>query len=498
MMDRHSIRARLVAPLCGGAIAIGMTLLARDLLGTRLLAELVVDASTQVLQPKGFHALLSIFGPDGKPLLFLSVLLGELALFLVAWRLSGTLRLAVTGQVILASAVAWAALMLASLALVAFTEAKLGSAGDWLRYGLVGVAACLTYGTFSGLVSESSARAPVEPDARRAFLLRLPVLLLAGGAIGVALRHLSFGSSGAMVDTVGQPTPEVTSNDDFYLVSKNLIDPKISGGKWRLRVGGVTRRMLDLSYPDVLALPAREQYTTLQCISNEVGGPLMSNALWRGVLLRELLQRVEPQPAASHVLFRSEDDYVESLPLDFAMKDGVTLAHTMNGEPLPQKHGFPLRLLAPGRYGMNQPKWVTEIVVVDRDMLGYWGRRGWSPRAPMQTSCRIDVPVADAVIDGPMRIHGVAFSGDRGISRVEVSWDGARTWHNAELKPALSPYTWVLWYYDWTEIGGDGRVTIQARATDGAGELQSAIERPPYPSGATGNPKVSVRVRASI
>jgi hypothetical protein len=296
-------------------------------------------------------------------------------------------------------------------------------------------------------------------------------------------------------DNLGKPTDEVTSNEHFYVVSKNLIDPSPSSDKWRVRVGGVSARMLELSYDDILAMPSMDQYTTLQCISNGVGGPLISNALWKGVSLRDLLTRAQPLHTATHVMFRSDDDYTESLPLDFAMKAGVMLAHTMNGERLPQEHGFPLRLLAPGKYGMNQPKWITEIVLLDKEMLGYWGRRGWEPTATMKTSCRIDVPRDFDVVTGSTRILGVAFSGDRGISRVEVSTDDGKSWRDAVLKPALSPYTWVLWYYDWTDIRGEGRVDLQARATDGRGELQSAIKREPYPSGATGNPEVLVQIK---
>jgi DMSO/TMAO reductase YedYZ molybdopterin-dependent catalytic subunit len=486
----------LLASLAGGAIAVAVTFLARDLSGVPIIAELVVDASTQVLQPRGFSYLLAQLGHLGKPLLFLGVVLAELIGFVFAWWLAGRL---VAGSLpmraFIAVVAAWCLRFTGSVALVSTTEANLeGFSG----FAIVNALACLAFGAVAWVISES----PPEHEgyfssARRAFLLRVPVLVVAGGAAVVVLKRLSASAGGGVqYDSLGKPTAEVTSNEHFYVISKNLIDPNVSADRWRLRVGGVSSRMLDLSYEDLLALPSQEQYTTLQCISNGVGGPLMSNALWKGVPLRELLGRAQPLPSATHVMFRSDDDYTESLSLEFAMRDGVMLAHTMNGERLPKEHGFPLRLLAPGKYGMNQPKWITEIVLLDKEMLGYWGRRGWEPTATMKTGCRIDVPVDFDVVSGPTRIVGVAFSGDRGISRVEVSVDNGKTWREAVLKPALSPYTWVLWHYDWTDVRGEGRVELQARATDGRGELQSAIDRPSYPSGATGYHKVLVKVRS--
>jgi hypothetical protein len=286
----------------------------------------------------------------------------------------------------------------------------------------------------------------------------------------------------------------VTSNEDFYVISKNLIDPKVDGDGWRLRVTGAVQKPAEFDIAAIRALPSVEEYVTLQCISNEVNGNLMGNALWKGVPMRAFLQHLGVQTNARYVWFESEDDYTETIPIDFASQDGVMLAYEMNGEVLPQEHGFPLRLLAPGRYGMKQPKWIRRIALRIDEEAGYWSKRGWDTEAAMKTTTRIDVPhTADPVTAPSFRIEGVAFSGRRGIRSVEVSTDDGASWRPATLKDPLSPYTWVLWSFDWTDIPADERVRILARATDGEGKVQTAEKSVPFPSGASGYPAAVVR-----
>ncbi len=259
-------------------------------------------------------------------------------------------------------------------------------------------------------------------------------------------------------------------------------------------MSGLVDNRLAITYEQLLALPARDQYTTLQCISNFVGDELIGNALWRGVSLSSVLTKAGLQPGATHLLFRSDDGYIDSLPLDFAMREQVMLAYEMNGEPLPREHGFPLRLLAPGIYGMKHPKRLTDIVVMDEEVLGFWQQRGWSQTARMNTSVRIDVPGPGSSLDGsPSVVEGIAFSGDRGIAKVEVSDDGGSSWQPAQLKAPLGPDTWVLWRFDWLPSNSlRGPVDLQARATDGAGETQTADRAQPFPSGATGYNSVGI------
>ena len=280
----------------------------------------------------------------------------------------------------------------------------------------------------------------------------------------------------------------MTPNRDYYVVSKNLIDPQVSSGSWTLHVGGFVNQNLDLRYNDLLAFPTQEQYTTMQCISNGVGGELISNALWKGVPLKTVLTRAAIQREAKFVMIRCTDGYTESLPLDFALQDHVILAYQMNGEQLPQKHGFPVRLLAPGKYGIKHPKWITDIMLMNEETFGYWQQQGWTQEARMNTSVRIDVPgfYGEAAPNSTYLIEGLSYSGDRGISKVEVSTDNRKTWSDAILKPPLGPFTWVLWSYEWRVPREEGEYRVWARATDGIGDLQTDREADPYPDGATG------------
>ncbi|MDP2949177.1 MAG: molybdopterin-dependent oxidoreductase [Chloroflexota bacterium] len=303
--------------------------------------------------------------------------------------------------------------------------------------------------------------------------------------IGAATPSKSFLSRGQM-------PPEVTPNDRFYTVSKNIVDPTVDASTWTLEVAGLVESPYKLTLPELQALPSRTQYVTLECISNPVGGDLMSNALWRGVPLRDLLDRAKLKPGVVDVACFSDDGYSDSIPLSLALNSDVLVAYEMNGEPLPREHGAPARLLAPGKYGVKHVKWLTRIAPVDKAYSGYWQVRGWSHNAEVRTTSRIDVPAQGATL--PLEeglVGGVAFAGARGIRRVEVSADRGRTWREAFLKPALSPYTWMLWTTPWRPPG-NGSHTVLVRATDGTGEVQTAVVEDSLPDGATGWHEVTV------
>jgi DMSO/TMAO reductase YedYZ molybdopterin-dependent catalytic subunit len=385
-----------------------------------------------------------------------------------------------------------------SALLIAVTTASLGQQTGWLSYLLATFGFCGIYAVVAGLQASVAGKPEVENGGRRMLLLRVPGIVLGGLAVlvlGRTLRETAGG--GAQVTAPGRPTPEITANEDFYKVSKNLFDPIVEADGWTLRVGGLVGQELELRYEDILALPWQEQYTTMQCISNRVGGPLIGNAHWRGVPLRAVLDAAGVQPDARFLLMRCADDYTETLPLDFTRREQVMLAYQMNGEPLPHDHGFPLRLLAPGKYGVKHTKWITEMTLIQNEEFGYWQRQGWSQEARMNTSVRIDVPDDyAAIVGGPVLVQGIAFSGDRGISRVEVSTDGGSSWDDATLKPPLSPYTWVLWQYEWRDpdAGGFGSKRVVARAWDGNGELQHDDMTEPYPDGAALFHRIDVAV----
>jgi DMSO/TMAO reductase YedYZ molybdopterin-dependent catalytic subunit len=287
--------------------------------------------------------------------------------------------------------------------------------------------------------------------------------------------------------------PEVVTATDFYTVSKNFLDPKVELAGWTLQIDGLVERPTTLSYADITALAAHSDYYTLQCISNLVGGDLWGNAHWKGVRLVELLTATGLKPGVRDVVFHAADDYTDSIPIDVALRPDTLLAYEMNGEPLTKEHGYPARLLIPGIYGMKNVKWITRIEVVDYDFKGYWMQRGWSDKATYQTSSRIDVPKNRASLTvGEIALAGVAFAGDRGIDKVEVSLDDGKSWQEAQIKPALSHNAWNLWVLN-TRLEA-GTYQVKVRATDGNGELQTAKPSDPLPDGATGYHSALLRV----
>ncbi|MFL5796659.1 MAG: molybdopterin-dependent oxidoreductase [Actinomycetota bacterium] len=296
-------------------------------------------------------------------------------------------------------------------------------------------------------------------------------------------------ASFARLTSAGALSPEITPNGRFYTVNEELFPPDVDPDTWRLEIGGLVDRPFRLTYRQLTAMPAVEQYMTLECISNKIGGDLISTAKWTGVPLPHLLRRAGVQPGALEVVSRSVDGFSDSIPLEDAMRPTTLIAFGMNGTMLPRAHGFPARILVPGYYGMKQPKWLGSVEVVDRPFRGYWEQRGWIKEAVVKTMSRIDSP-RPGTVGGPVTVAGIAFAGDRGISRVEVSVDGGRSFTDAEVRTALSEFTWRQWRYRF--IPRPGTVAILVRATDGAGRTQTSAVTPPEYSGATGLDGVEV------
>jgi len=287
----------------------------------------------------------------------------------------------------------------------------------------------------------------------------------------------------------------VTPVEKFYVVSKNVFDPTVNPAKWSLEIKGLVERPHRITSEDLRKLPSVEQYATLMCISNEVGGDLISNGHWRGVRLKDLLSRAGIKPGAVEVILRAADGYSDSFPLKKGLEDGVLVVYEMNGKPLVREHGAPARVLVPGIFGMKNVKWVTSIELADYDYKGYWEVRGWSDVAVYKTMSRIDAPRGTVKAGQRTWIAGVAFAGDRGIRDVEVSVDSGRTWQRAQVKPPLGPFTWVLWALPWTP-SAPGSYGLVVRAVEKDGTVQTAEERPPLPDGASGWHRVTVRAAA--
>jgi DMSO/TMAO reductase YedYZ molybdopterin-dependent catalytic subunit len=289
---------------------------------------------------------------------------------------------------------------------------------------------------------------------------------------------------------------EITSNDQFYIVSKNLFaDPTVDSNSWHLTVNGLVDHPFTLSYQQLLVLPMQKQYESMMCVSNEVGGEYMSNALWEGVRLKDLLARAGVQKGAIKVVLYAVDDYSDSIHLEKALEPTTLLAVHMNGATLPQGHGFPVRVLVPGIYGMKHCKWLTRIELVSDDYQGYWQQRGWSDAAPIRMTARIDTPLiaVDAQVNQTTYIGGVAFSGNKGISEVDVSLDGGTTWHIATLERPLSDLTWVRWQYPWQPTTR-GTYTLVVRAIDLEGNVQDPNPAPPAPDGSSGYDSFDISV----
>jgi DMSO/TMAO reductase YedYZ molybdopterin-dependent catalytic subunit len=337
------------------------------------------------------------------------------------------------------------------------------------------------------------------PIGRRALITSGIALLAAGGGAAV-LRRLyqlaTFGYDG--IQYKGHGVQPITPNDQFYCVTKNVVDPKVDPNLWRLEVMGLVKTPQIYRLDRLKSLPAVTQETTLMCISNGLDAGLMSNALWKGVPMVALLDAATPVKGATKVRLHGVDNYTDTFPLEKAIDPTTLVVYEMNGETLPDRHGFPARVIVPGYFGEKHVKWITRIEVTDDTAIGFYEKQGWGPDFIVPTRSRIDEPGSESVIPNVpagngIKVRGVAFGGDRGISRVEVSFDGGGTWQEAQLDYPGTKLTWALWSYDWRPPGPDN-YTLVVRATDGEGAIQELDEDRPFKSGTTGFHRVTVYV----
>jgi DMSO/TMAO reductase YedYZ molybdopterin-dependent catalytic subunit len=282
-------------------------------------------------------------------------------------------------------------------------------------------------------------------------------------------------------------TPFITPNDDFYLIDTALSVPRIDIDSWNITIDGMVGTPLRLSYDDLRKRPMIERMITIACVSNQVGGDLIGNAVWQGVRLDDLLNEAGVDPNAEQVFMTSVDGWTCGFPVGVAL-DGrdAMIAVGMNGEPLPLEHGFPARVIVPGLYGyVSATKWV-ERIELNRwdDAEGYWVPRGWSRDAPIKTQSRIDVPRArETVPAGRSAIAGIAWAQPHGVAKVEVNIDRTE-WHEATLGTEATGDTWRQWSFEWDATPGEH--VVQVRATDKTGYTQTEEVARPDPDGATG------------
>src|SRR5436190_76977 len=294
----------------------------------------------------------------------------------------------------------------------------------------------------------------------------------------------------------------ITPNDSFYCVTKNIVDPRVNVNLLHLEVTGLVQNSATYRFQDLQGFTAVEQETTLMCISNGLDAGLISNAVWKGVPLHDLLDPAVPVSNAARVRLWGVDNYSDTIPLEKAMDATTLVAYEMNGAPLPHRHGYPARVVVPGYFGEKHVKWLTRIEVAPAEAKGFYETQGWGPDFIVPTRSRIDGPDHESSfflskLAGPIEVKGIAFGGDRGISRVELSFDDGKTWDEASIYYAGSDLAWSLWKASngWTPKQ-PGDYTLVVRATDGEGDVQEwESDRSPF-SGATGFHKIVVHVTA--
>jgi len=371
----------------------------------------------------------------------------------------------------------------------------LGLLADFLAYGLV---LCLFYRLL--LPKQPAIGADRSVQARRQLLSRMGVAAwtvgAAAGTYGGVRGFLSnFTSYDGMKSAIhNNATPPITPNNEHYVVTQNPSDPRVNLDLWRLEVTGLVKNSGSLTFAEVQQLPSTSRPITLECIANGLEDHLISTSIWQGVTLRTLLEHYGgAQSTATHVAFYSVDGYNMSLPLQEVLEADALLAWRMNGSDIPYRHGYPMRVLIPGRYGEENPKWLTRVELTNQFVGGLYSDQGWY-NGPLHTMSRIDRPRQEATLGQATEIGGIAFAGNRGIAKVEVSTDGGTTWQQAQLQPKLSPDAWVLWTAQWTPTRA-GNYKLMARATDGTGALQASAQQGTVPNGATGYPMAMVTVK---
>ncbi len=475
------------------------------------LLDAMADALLRYLPMGMFSLSLDLFGTQAKTLLLAGLMVALLVLgAIIGWRYAIATRQGTSlGWTRAAS---WSIGLFAVFALFMlwFIPSQTPGALSGMKMIPVLVQLALASATFGVVLGGALLllRQRSLPDAtanddrdrlsRRALAVRIGLGTGALAAVGVLGAAVARVANRPVVGTTarGEISPPITPNEDFYVISKNFVDPDPNrGDDWYVTVDGLVNEERRFTRADLEAMAAPAFVSTLTCISNPVGGPLIGTAEWVGAPLASVLRAAGVKEGAVKVVFEAEDDYTDSITIDRALQPEPMLVWQMNGVPLPRLHGTPVRVIVPGIYGMKNVKWLERITVSNEDYQGFWQQRGWTDPAIVKTSSRIDVPSdRDVLPVGRTVIGGVAFGGDRGVSRVEVSTDGGDTWQEATITDNPSPagLSWVIWELPWE--AEQGSYEIVARATDGMGEVQTEDQAPELPDGSSGWPRVRVGV----
>ena len=543
-----STTTSFVGGLAAGAVAIAISLIIRSFAGGPFIPELASQTLFSLTPGQFESQAVANFGPLAKYSAFAGAIIANFILYglLAIWvdRLQNKLhRKGYVGKAILSSVVAYVILLIVTISLVTITEARTHTQPTSiirlvLSLILPQIAFGFTLSSFYEKIRRPSRKPVVEKPSETTTQIdyKKRALLRAAIASAVALPILYLGlnrlfptqevqppssSSLSLLPLQSKSKPlgfedprlaplldsEVTPTYLFYRIDINPIVPVVDATSWTLTVKGLVNNPLTITYEEIKAMPSVKEYATLQCVSNKIGGDLTSTALWKGVRLKDVLQKAQVKPGAKYIAVRCYDGYDVGIPLERGLLDGSILAYEMNLAPLTSEHGYPVRAIVPGLYGMMNPKWITEIELVDNVYDGYWARNGWTNvatedthsfivipgQAPVRDRFRnLDVENINIVPGQKVPVAGIAFAGDRGIAKVEVSTDGGVTWKSASIKDPLSKYTWVLWTAGFTPATAQGNYRIVVRATDKTGKIQTAEVRPPFPDGATGYHMINI------
>ncbi len=516
-----------VSAAVGVAVSLGVAEVVSGLAGGSVPSPVVAVADIVVDRAPGsaVRTGIEIAGTADKPLLLAAVVVASLAIGAYAGtQAARRRRLGRSTAVILGALFGVFGLVALFAALRQQSTSLPGSLAGYLAAAAAGLGAArglITLGTVRGRRGgpdeEARIASPVDsPATRRQFLGLAGAGVAFAGTGALGGQRLRSGASVAASRTtltlpdpatpLAVPTgtldavaagisPYIVPARDFYRIDTALLVPQVNVSTWRLRIKGLVDREVELSFDDLTAMNVVEVPVTLSCVSNEVGGDLVGNAIWRGVPLRDVLELAGVQGSATQIASRSVDGWTCGFPVEAAFDGRDSLvAFGMNGEPLAADHGFPVRLVVPGLYGyVSATKWLSEIELTTwEDFSGYWIPRGWSAQGPIKTQSRIDVPKnTDRVAAGKVAVAGVAWAPTRGIKAVEVRVDEGE-WRPARLGDVLSADTWAQWVYEWD--AAPGKHVLQVRAIDGTGEAQTGEFATPDPDGATGWHAIAVIV----
>ena len=542
----HGYVKSFVAGIVAGALAIGISLLIRSLVGGPFLPELASQTLFSLTPGEFESQAVENFGPLAKYSAFIAALVINFVLYGLFGILVDKLQSkfpwkGYIGKSLQAAFIVYVILLIMSVSLLATIQLRTGGGGS-ISISLLAISLALPQIIFGFILSsffrgtgrilkkrpETTSETSGMNSGRREFLhlvvvsaIAFPILVFGLNRLfsgqGQEQQETSISSSQLIPQSLSKPigfedpmlatllASELTPTYLFYRIDINPIVPVVDEKTWNLTVKGLVANPVTVTYDEIKSMPFVDQYATLECVSNKIGGDLIGTALWRGIRLKDLLDRAKVMPGAKYIVFRCSDGYDVGIPLENGMMDGTLLAYDMNLAPLTTAHGFPVRAIVPGLYGMMNPKWITEIEIVDSVYEGYWQRNGWTNTADVHTNSSIVIPgqapirhrfrkldeTPNIVPGEKAPIAGIAFGGDRGISKVEVSTDGGNTWKSAVIKDPLSRFTWVLWTAGFTPTGKEN-YKIVVRATDKTGQVQTSELNKPFPDGATGYHMVNV------